>query len=53
MEPPIKKAELERLFAIRDWELNAKSDYGLIAAGYEKTQPTPLQTQFDNAVRTG
>lgn len=34
--------ELERLFAIRDQELSAQADQGLVATGYEKTQPAPL-----------
>ena len=39
---PVNTVELERLFAIRDQELSAQADHGLVAAGYEKTQPAPL-----------
>ena len=39
---PVNNLELERLFAIRDQEIRAQADHGLVAAGYEKTQPAPL-----------
>ena len=39
---PVDRTELERLFAIRDRELSVQTDQGLVAAGYEKTQPAPL-----------
>jgi ribosome modulation factor len=39
---PVNKVELETLFAIRDRALSAQADHGLVAAGYEKTQPAPL-----------
>ena len=39
---PVNKEELERLFAIRDREIGEQHDHGLVAAGYEKTQPASL-----------
>lgn len=39
---PVNKLALERLFALRDSELSAQADLGLVAAGYETTQPAPL-----------
>ena len=35
-------ADLERLFAIRDRELDRQAAQGLTPVGYEKTQPSPL-----------
>lgn len=35
-------ADLERLFAIRDQELDRQAAQGLTPVGYEKTQPSPL-----------
>lgn len=35
-------ADLERLFAIRDRELDRQAAEGLTPVGYEKTQPSPL-----------
>ncbi|MBC7608885.1 MAG: hypothetical protein H7228_04795 [Polaromonas sp.] len=34
--------DLEKLFAIRDRELNLKTGEGVMPVGYEKTQPAPL-----------
>lgn len=42
MHDPVNAHELEKLFAIRDRELSAQADHGLVAAGYEKTQPAAL-----------
>lgn len=39
---PVNTLELERLFAIRDQALSAQVDQGVVAAGYENTQPAPL-----------
>lgn len=39
---PVNAHELEKLFAIRDQELSAQAGHGLVAAGYEKTQPAAL-----------
>ncbi len=40
---PINTLALERLFAIRDRATpGAQADQGLVAPGYEKTQPAPL-----------
>lgn len=38
----VKSAELNRLFAARDRELNAQTGQDGLSAGYEKTQPMPL-----------
>lgn len=35
--------DLEKLFAIRDRELDREAAQGLMPVGYEKTQPSPLQ----------
>ena len=39
---PVNAHELEKLFAIRDQELSAQAGHGLVAAGYQKTQPAAL-----------
>lgn len=41
----VKSAELNRLFATRDQELNAQMGQDRVSADYEKTQPMPLLEQ--------